>query len=124
MSGTIRFSDRWSAFRRALLCALVLVGLCAGGALAQNRPLDAPRAKGIVGERFDGFAMVRDRKAPASIKQLVRATNQQRRALYQKRARATKSSVKAVGQVYAKQIFKTAPRGTWLLTAPGRWVRR
>lgn len=93
-------------------------------ATAQARPLDAPRAAGQVGERFDGYAMVRSGSAPASVKKLVTQTNAQRRAVYQKRAKETGASVSDIGKIYAQQIMKSAPKGTWFLTEGGKWIKR
>lgn len=86
--------------------------------------MDAPRASGVVGERFDGYAMVRSGSAPASIKKLVKQTNAQRRAVYQKRAKETGASVSDIGKIYAQQIMKSAPKGTWFLTQGGKWIKR
>jgi len=99
---------------------LVLVG---GMALAQSRPLDAPRASGQVGERFDGFAVLRDAGA-TSLKPLVDQVNAERRKLYAERAAADKASVDAVGRIYAAEILKSAPAGTWFLQENGQWIRK
>ena len=110
-------------------------GIAAGGAdselkmvmrtadTVRERPLDPPRAQGIVGERFDGFAVLR-KKASNAIKSLVKRTNDQRRAVYRKRAKATKTSIQAVGRIYAKEIMKSAPRGTWYLNESGKWTKK
>ena len=121
MSKIIRSFDR-----RACLTAIALLLFVAAGfapAEAAKRPLDPPRAQGIVGERYDGFAVLR-KKASSAIKKLVKRTNDKRRAVYRKRAKATKTSVKAVGQIYAKEIMKSAPRGTWFLRQSGKWSRK
>lgn len=91
---------------------------------AQDRPLDAPRAAGTVGEGFDGLAVIRDPNAPASIRALVDRTNAQRLSLYKKRASEAGGSVKDIGTIYARQIMKSAPAGTWFLDASGKWERR
>lgn len=112
--------------RRACLAAITLLLFLFGGlapAVAATRPLDPPRAQGIVGERYDGFVVLRT-KASDAIKALVDETNDQRRAVYRKRAKATKTSIEAVGQIYAKEIMKNAPRGTWFLSKSGAWIRK
>lgn len=96
----------------------------AGFAAAQSRPLDAPRAQGIVGERYDGLLVLRQSNAPAAIKGLVNQTNAKRLAVYKKRAKETGASVKDVGKIYANQIAKEAPKGTYFLTEAGKWVKR
>jgi uncharacterized protein len=91
---------------------------------AQGRPLDAPRAAGVVGERWDGFAEVRGAGASAEVIALVATTNDQRRQVYQKRATAESTSVAEVGKIYAKQILSAAPAGTWSLSQGGTWSQK
>ena len=121
MSKIIRSFDRRAWFAASALLLFLLAGF--SPAEAANRPLDPPRAQGIVGERYDGFAVLR-KTAPKAIKTLVIQTNDQRRAVYRKRAKATKTTVKAVGQIYAKEIMKNAPRGTWFLHESGKWSKK
>ncbi|MCG8546884.1 MAG: YdbL family protein [Alphaproteobacteria bacterium] len=113
--------------RRRLLVgglAFFLMAAPAVSAFAQGRPLDAPRAQGLVGERYDGMLVLRNANAPAAVKQLVSQTNAKRLALYKKRAKETGASVRDVGMIYANQIAKDAPKGTYFLTEGGKWVRR
>jgi uncharacterized protein len=123
MSRRTRFSDR----PRVLAAALALLALfCLGAApaMAQGKPLDAPRAAGTVGERYDGYVVLRDGNAPQSIKNLVAQTNAQRKALYEQRAKQEKVPVDAIGKIYAQQIINSAPKGTYFLEANGKWTRR
>lgn len=80
------------------------------------------RASGAVGERHDGFAVVRQNAAGAAA--LVAQVNAKRRQIYQQRATQQNTSVAAVGSVYAKQIFANAPSGTWFQSADGAWRRK
>lgn len=105
------------------LAALLLMTL----GLAQPAyadPLDAPRAQGLVGERFDGFAVVRDPNAGSSVKTLVKDINAKRRSFYSSVANEQNISITAVGKVYANQIFEKAPRGYWFLTENGAWRQK
>jgi len=88
--------------------------------VAQAAELDDLRASGVVGEAYDGYA--RARKASAS--DFVKSVNAQRRGIYVKRAKATGVSVEQVGRVYAAQIIKKAPAGTWLLAEDGSWTQK
>ncbi len=93
--------------------------------MAQGKPLDQPRADGVVGERFDGFAYLVDPGAtPGNIRQLVDRVNAERRAVYEQRAQAEGVAIDAVGRVYAGQIFQSAPAGTILLQESGQAVRK
>ena len=106
-----------------VVACLMALAVVTGGALAQGRALDAPRAKGQVAERFDGYAMVRG-KAPESIRNLVNKVNAQRRNVYRQKAASRNTSEAAVGRIYAKEIFGAAPGGTWFLQQSGQWVRK
>ena len=113
--------------RRILLVLVVSMAawmVMGGGALAQGRVLDGPRAQGQVAERFDGYAMVRAGNAPAEIHDLVKRVNAQRRAVYRRQAAKRGVSEQAVGKIYAKEIFGAAPGGTWFLQQSGKWVRK
>lgn len=99
------------------LLAFVFVVL-AGAAGAQS--LDALRASGAVGERYDGYAVARDPSAAG----LVSSVNAERRRIYEQRAAQQKAPPDQVGRVYAREIFQNAPAGTYFLDEAGRWVRK
>lgn len=90
---------------------------------AQSKLLDAPRAAGLVAERYDGFAAVRG-AAPADVAALVAQINAERRAVYAERAQAEKTTVDAIGKIYALEIIKSAPPKTWFLSESGQWTQR
>jgi len=111
--------------RRRLLAGLLglaLLALPATG-FAQARPLDAPRAAGTVGERYDGYAVVRGTATP-DVASLVNQVNAERRALYEQRAKAENAPVEAIGKIYAQEIMKSAPAGTWFQAENGQWTRK
>jgi uncharacterized protein len=121
-----RFSERAFARRLALAFAPLLLTLMLTApqlALAQSRPLDAPRAAGIVGERYDGYAQVRGAATP-EIVSLVNEVNAERRALYEQRAKSEGVPVAAIGKIYAGQIMQSAPPGTWFLGQNGQWTKK
>ncbi len=111
-------------FLLALVALVTVLAVVTGGALAQGRALDGPRAQGQVAERFDGYAVVRAGGAPAAIGDLVNRVNAQRRAVYRRQAASRGVSEEAVGRIYAKEIFNAAPGGTWFLQQSGKWVRK
>lgn len=104
----------------ALACAALA---SAPRAWAETRLLDAPRAAGIVGERYDGYAVVRG-TAPPDIVALVNQVNAERRALYAERAKAENTSIAAIGKIYAVEIMKSAPPNTWFLSESGQWTQK
>lgn len=123
MSNPSRFSRPARRVVLALSLALLLsaVGLAA---VAQNRTLDAPRSAGTVGERYDGYAVVRDPAQAASLAPVVDQVNAERRKIYAQRAAADGVPIDQIGRIYAGEILKSAPSGTWFLQESGQWVRK
>ena len=101
------------------LAALLLV-VALGAAPADAQSLDALRASGAVGERFDGYAVARD----ASAQGFVNQVNAQRQQIYQQQAASQGVPVDQVGQVYAQQIMQKAPAGTFFQKPDGGWMRK
>jgi uncharacterized protein YdbL (DUF1318 family) len=118
MSNRSRFFNLLTA-----LCLAIGLLMSAGDASAQSRLLDAPRAAGMVGERDDGFAVVRG-TVPPEITVLVNQVNSERRALYAERAKKDGVPAEAIGKIYAAEIMKAAPAGTWFLDSSGKWTQR
>lgn len=117
-------SNRSRFFNVLTALALTLAVLTfAGSADAQSRLLDAPRAAGMVGERDDGYAVVRGSATP-EITALVNQVNTERRALYTERAKKDGVPPEAIGKIYAAEIMKAAPAGTWFLDSTGKWTQR
>lgn len=106
--------------RGAGLALLALAALRVAPAAAQERLLDEARAAGTVGERYDGYAVVRG-SGPAG---LVAEINAKRKEVYEARAKKENVAADQVGRVYAKQIFGKAPKGTWFLQENGQWVQK
>lgn len=102
---------------RSLLLAFVVLVSLGGAATAQS--LDQMRSSGAVGERYDGLLEARDAGASA----YVARVNAERRKIYEDAASKQGVSVQQVGQVYAKEIMKKAPAGTWFLGPDGQWRR-
>jgi uncharacterized protein YdbL (DUF1318 family) len=90
---------------------------------AESRLLDAPRAAGTVGERFDGYAVARGSVTP-DIAALVAKVNGERRTVYAARAASANVPIEAIGKIYAAEIVKSAPAGTWFLSESGQWVQK
>lgn len=115
----------FSVLRHVALALCAITALLTGlAAAAEERPLDAPRAQGLIGERFDGYALVHDASASATIRALVESTNNERRKVYEQQAQATKAPVAEVGKVYAAEIMQKAPAGTWFQGEDGRWTQK
>jgi len=104
----------------ASFTALALGAAVVARPLAAQDNLEALRASGAVGESFDGFVVDRSGGNAA----LVNSVNAKRRAIYEKQAKSEGVSTAAVGQVYAQQILKKAPKGTWFLNQQNQWVQK
>ena len=107
-------------FSRGLVVAAVILalGLSAPPVLAQS--LDALRASGAVGERYDGYAEALQSSAAGVVEQV----NTKRRQIYARRASEEGTSADQIGRVYAQQIFAKAPPGTKFLQETGAWITK
>ena len=109
--------------RRVLLSSMLAASfLCIilPSSPARADQLDDLRASGALGEAFDGFARAREGSAKGFVKDL----NEKRREIYMKRANSDGVSLEQVGRVYAAQIIKKAPAGTWILSENGKWKQK
>ena len=58
------------------------------------------------------------------IARLIDQVNAERRSVYAERAKNTGAPIEAVGKIYAQEIVKSAPTGTWFLGENGQWTRK
>ncbi len=112
-----------ACLRVLVVAAMMMGGLTAGSSHALAQSLDAARSSGMVGERFDGYAVARGTATPA-VRKLVASVNSQRRKIYAQRARQQKVSRAIVGKTFANKIASKAPKGTWILPQSGAWKRK
>ncbi|MCK5915757.1 MAG: YdbL family protein [Deltaproteobacteria bacterium] len=80
------------------------------------------KSAGILGENNRGYLELRGPKAGAET--LIKAENQDRRAVYNAIAKQQNSNPENVGQRRAAQIAERAPTGTWLQNNQGEWHRK
>ena len=106
-----------------LLLTASLILLPAGD-VARADALDDARAQGAVGERFDGFAAIRDPSASPGTRKLIEDINAKRRKLYSQVSTREGTTIEAVGRIYAREIVEIVPSGTWILRENGQWVRK
>lgn len=102
-----------------ILCTILLT-LSLYGTTAWGESLEQLRASGAIGERYNGFVVARNPSAQSE----ANAINAQRRAIYQEKAAAQGVSIDQVGKVYAMEIFKKIPAGTWFQQENGQWIRK
>ena len=106
--------------RRHFLTALAAASLLPAAAALGADDLNALRRSGAVGERYDGFLVARDGGARGTVDSI----NAERRKIYEKRAKEAGVALDQIGRVYAEQIMKDAPKGTYFLQEGGQWVRK
>jgi hypothetical protein len=91
--------------------------LCLAPAWADS--LENLRASGAIGESIDGFVVAREPGAQAE----AAAINAKRRAIYQEKAAAQGIDIAQVGKVYAAEIVRKVPPGTWI-QVNGQWIKK
>lgn len=100
-----------------LVVSLVFSGMVMASSLS-----DAKKA-GFIGEQFNGYLGVVNSKDPAIV-QLVKSTNQKRKARYQQIATKQKTSLAQVEQVAGKKaIAKTLP-GNYIKLKGQGWKKK
>jgi hypothetical protein len=103
---------------------LLILGLFASApAAAQTPGVDAARAAGAVGERYDGFIGVNG-AVPAAVRSQVSTINIQRRALYSRLAASKGVSPRDVGITAGCQLLARIGTGESYMWADGAWRRR
>ena len=109
--------------RTIWLCLTILALVTTLGSVpAVAASLNELRQSGAVGERYDGYVVVRS-GAPGAA-EVVAQVNAERRRIYETRAREQGISASQVGIVYAPKIFSGAPAGTWFQATDGSWRRK
>ncbi len=114
--------NRWMPRTALALLGLILALGPILPATAQS--LDELRAQGIIAERYDGLVEVRVEDPPARAKQVVERVNAERRKIYRKRAESEGVPVDEVGKIYAQQVLKKAPEGTYFRKPDGTYARK
>jgi uncharacterized protein YdbL (DUF1318 family) len=106
--------------RRVLLAALLLA---AAPATAQTPAVNAARAAGSVGERYDGYVGIAS-TASAAVRSQVASINIQRRSLYSRLAASKGASPQDVGITAGCQLLARVSVGEAYMLTDGVWRRR
>jgi uncharacterized protein len=102
---------------------LVAALLVAAPAAAQTPAVDAARASGAVGERYDGYLGVAAPVSPA-VRSQVASINIQRRKLYSNLAASKGVSPQDVGITAGCQLLSRVAAGQAYMLGDGAWRRR
>jgi uncharacterized protein YdbL (DUF1318 family) len=102
---------------------LIVALLAAAPASAQTPAVDAARAAGVIGERYDGYIGVAG-PALSAVRSQVARINIQRRSLYSRLASSKGVSPQDVGITAGCQILARVDIGEAYMWADGAWRRR
>ena len=102
---------------------LLILALLAAPAAAQTPALDAARASGVIGERYDGYIAVAG-PASAAVRSQVASLNIQRRSLYSRLAASKGVSPQDVGIAAGCQLLARVGVGEAYMWTDGAWRRR
>ena len=106
--------------RKLLLLAALMLG---APAMAQTPMVNAARAAGIVGERYDGYLGVTTPPS-AALRSQVATINIRRRSLYSQLAASKGVSPQDVGITAGCQLLARIAVGEAYLLPDGNWRRR
>lgn len=105
------------------LIVLALFVAAAAPAAAQTPAVNAARAAGAVGERFDGYLGVAA-SVPAAVRSQVASINIQRRSLYSRLAASRGAAPQDVGITAGCQLLARVSVGQAYMLGDGVWRRR
>jgi hypothetical protein len=107
-------------------CAALLAALCllAHAPAARADALDDARARGLVGERPDGYVGLVDPDAPADVKRLVEDVNRRRAHHYEGIAEREGTNATAVAALAGAKLVERAPAGQFVMDAAGNWKKK
>jgi hypothetical protein len=110
-----------SWIRFALVPAIATALAVAASALALD--LDEAKAKGVLGERADGYVGVVAESAPWELVKLADEVNAKRREHYGRIATENGTPVEAVAALAGKKLIEKAPSGQYVRTNGG-WTKK
>lgn len=111
---------------------MALAGLLAGAmfaaplsAYAASAVVEQAKAQCVAGEQADGYLGIIDTaNASAALRREVRSTNQKRKAVYAKLARANGVTIEVTAALTAEKLIRAAPRGHCVRGANGAWTEK
>jgi uncharacterized protein YdbL (DUF1318 family) len=107
----------------AWLVFAVLLAL-ASAVPAGSLELESAKARGLVGERADGFVGAVPANPSAEITSLVDDVNAKRRARYQEIATRNGTPLDAVAALAGEKLIQRTPAGQWVTDAEGNWYQK
>jgi uncharacterized protein YdbL (DUF1318 family) len=109
----------------ATLSAVVIATPASADLVASKALVDAAKAKGIVGEKSNGYLDFVAASSDAGLKAAVDEINAGRHDVYAQAAAKNGVSADAAGQsAFSNVIFPKLPAGEFYQNAAGAWVRK
>lgn len=107
------------------LLALVAVALVALASPSVALPpvLEKAKQEGVVGEQVNGYLGLVKGTAPDAVRKAMDEVNNQRKNLYQKRAKAQGTDATTYAAVVGKKQVAREPKGHWVRSERG-WERK
>ncbi|MCW8876863.1 MAG: YdbL family protein [Kangiellaceae bacterium] len=103
---------------------LIFSALIAGASFTvAASELTEPKAKGIIGERFDGYLGIVN-SAPANIKALVKSVNAKRKARYKQIAKKRQQPLSKVELIAGAAAIKKTKKGNFIFLKGKGWSRK
>ena len=97
--------------------------VCGSAATAQTPAVNAARAAGFVGERYDGYLGI-SAEVPGNVRSQVASINIQRRTLYSRLATSKGASPNDVGVTAGCELLGRVAVGEAYMLIDGTWRRR
>lgn len=85
--------------------------------------LTAPKANGIIGERFDGYVGIVAQASP-KVKALVKKVNLKRKARYQAIAKKRQQQLRKVELIAGESAIKKTLKGNYILLKGQGWKKK
>ena len=103
-----------------MLLKVAIAAAVAGPAMAQTPAVNAARAAGIVGERYDGYLGIVG-AAPTNLRSQVASINIQRRSIYSNLAASRRATPRDVGITAGCELLSRVGVGEAYQWADGQW---
>lgn len=110
--------------RLTIHAAILLISLFLIFPTAWALSLGEAKAKGMVGERPNGYLGAVSRKASADVHSLIASVNQQRKQKYQEIAKRNKTNLQAVEILAGKTAIKKTKPGNFIQLPSGKWTKK
>ncbi|MCH2547366.1 MAG: YdbL family protein [Alphaproteobacteria bacterium] len=108
--------------KRILALLTVLLSVAAVPAFAMS--LDSAKAKGLVGERLDGYISAVSSSPSSDVASLVNTINSARKDEYAKIASRNGQPVSVVEKLAAAKLIERLDHGTYFMDKGGNWIKK